>query len=278
MDIITLPDALDLEFDYEIDAYHYCSQEEITKQYIILNKNTFSFLTEGTKEVIFDDASFSINTSEFLLMKSGPCLMTENLSKQHSNYKSILFFFSNKSVLKFLKKFEIEKTNKQSLQSVYAIEYDTFTKRFSESLLDILKLSKKSQQKILEIKFEELMLYLTEYMGSNFLYSLIEHNNNKTQKFIETVEQNRTKKLTLKELAFLCNMSVSTFKRTFEKQYSESPIKWFQNKRLEYASHLLKEQKRPSDIYLEIGYENLSSFVQAYKAKYGVTPKQHQKS
>lgn len=37
---------------------------------------------------------------------------------------------------------------------------------------------------------------------------------------------------------------VFTFKREFEKYYAESPIKWFQNKRLEYAHHLLnKEQK-----------------------------------
>ena len=74
-------------------------------------------------------------------------------------------------------------------------------------------------------------------------------------------------------------MSVSTFKRKFEKHYTESPVKWFQNKRLEYAHHLLyKQQKSSSEIYLEVGYENLSSFIQAYKSKYGVTPKQHHKN
>ena len=70
-------------------------------------------------------------------------------------------------------------------------------------------------------------------------------------------------------------MSVSTFKREFEKYYSESPIKWFQNKRLEYAHYLLSQEKSPSEVYFEAGYENLSSFSQAYKTKYGVTPKHH---
>ncbi|MEL6484724.1 MAG: AraC family transcriptional regulator, partial [Bacteroidota bacterium] len=97
------------------------------------------------------------------------------------------------------------------------------------------------------------------------------------QKFIRTIESNALNKLTLKELAFLCNMSISTFKREFEKHYAESPIKWFQNKRLEHANYLLnQERKSPSAIYFEVGYENLSSFIQAYKAKYGITPKQHQ--
>ena len=67
-------------------------------------------------------------------------------------------------------------------------------------------------------------------------------------------------------------------KENLKKHYAESPIKWFQNKRLEYAYYLLnQEQKKSSEIYFEVGYENLSSFIQAYKAKYNVTPKQHHK-
>jgi AraC-like DNA-binding protein len=49
-------------------------------------------------------------------------------------------------------------------------------------------------------------------------------------------------------------------------------MKWFQNKRLEHAHYLIhQEQKKCIEIYLDIGYENLSSFIQAYKIKYGIT-------
>ena len=122
------------------------------------------------------------------------------------------------------------------------------------------------------------MLYLTELHGTDFIQSLIVNSNDATRKFIHTIESNQLNKLSLKELAFLCNMSISTFKREFEKHYTESPVKWFQNKRLEYARHLLNNTKKsPSEIYFEVGYENLSSFIQAYKLKYGTTPKHHQK-
>ncbi len=74
-------------------------------------------------------------------------------------------------------------------------------------------------------------------------------------------------------------MSISKFKREFEKHFYSSPSKWFQEKRLEHAAYLLKaKSKRPSDIYKEVGYDNLSNFIQAFKMKYGVTPKQHQSS
>jgi AraC-like DNA-binding protein len=123
------------------------------------------------------------------------------------------------------------------------------------------------------------MIYLTDRYGTDFLHALIENSDDYTQKFTQTIESNKLNRLTLKELAFLCNMSVSGFKRQFKKYYNESPIKWFQNKRLEHAYYLVhQKQKTSSEIYLEIGYENLSSFIKAYKTKFGTTPKQHQKN
>ncbi|GAA4884031.1 AraC family transcriptional regulator [Flaviramulus aquimarinus] len=278
MKTITLPDELNLS-SKSIMIYDYESITEISKQQILLNKNTFSFLQEGTKEVFFDNSTYAIDNSQFLLMKSGHCLMTEKLSNDSEYYRSILFFFSNEDVLKFIRKFKLKTSNSKTFYSTYSFNYDSFIKRFVNSLLDISKLSKSVQENILNTKFEEIMLYIMDINGIDFLYSLVNNNNNQNQKFIQTIESNRLNKLTIKELSFLSNMSVSTFKREFEKNFHSSPSKWFQEKRLEYSAFLLKnESKRPSDIFEEIGYENLSNFIQAFKIKFGVTPKQYQSS
>jgi AraC-like DNA-binding protein len=277
MKTITLPDELILNSDHSICVYDYQSKKEISKQEILLNKNTFSFLQEGTKEVFFDNSSFAIDNSEFLLMKSGHCLMTEKLSNVQEKYKSILFFFSNESVLKLIQKFDLKQTSAEAGYSTYSFEYDAFIKGFSKSLLEISKLSKSTQKKILDVKFEEIILYLIEFKGVNFLFSLLNNSDNLSQKFIETIESNQLNKLSVKELSFLSNMSVSTFKREFEKHFHNSPSKWFQEKRLEHSAFLLKNRsKRPSDIFEDIGYESLSNFIHAFKTKYGVTPKQYQ--
>jgi AraC-like DNA-binding protein len=277
MKTITLPDELSLNSSMSIQIYDYESNQEISKQQIILNKNTFSFLQEGTKEVFFDNSSYSINNSQFLLMKSGHCLMTEKLSNNRKSYRSILFFFCNDAVLGFIRKFELSQPTSEALYSTYAFDYDEFIKRFTNSLLDIIKLSKTSQKNILEVKFDEIMLYLIEFKGVNFLYSLISDSDNQNQKFIQLIESNKLNKLSIKELSFLSNRSVSSFKREFEKHFNNSPSKWFQDKRLEHSAFLLKKKsKRPSDIFEEIGYENLSNFIQAFKNKFGMTPKQYQ--
>ncbi|URM38756.1 helix-turn-helix domain-containing protein [Flavobacterium anhuiense] len=275
MKTITLPDEMNLEKSQHVHVVDYSSSKDVSKQQIILNQNIISFLIEGTKEVIFDTSKLAITSSKFLIMRSGNCLMTEKRISEISGYKSILLFFSSEMVHNFIRKMELEKSEAIEPKSIYAFDYDDFLKRFVDSLTDISKLSKTIQTKLLEVKFDEIMLYLTAQYGTDFLYSLTANSDNAAQRFIRTIENSHLSKLTLKELAFLCNMSVSTFKREFEKYYSESPIKWFQNKRLEHAHYLLSQEKSPSEVYFEAGYENLSSFSQAYKTKYGVTPKHH---
>jgi len=279
MKTITLPDELNLCSSSSIGIYDYQSRTELSKQQILLNKHTFSFLQEGTKEVFFDNSTNVIGNNQFILMKAGHCLMTEKLSKDSEHYRSILFFFSDEELFAFLRKFKLEVANSKENYSTHSFSYDTYIKRFVESLLDIAKLSKAVQENIWQTKLEEILLYLIASKGTGFIYSLMSHTDSQTQKFIQTVEYNRLNKLTIKELSFLTNMSISTFKREFEKNFHSSPSKWFQDKRLEHSAHLLKnESKRASDIFEEIGYENLSNFIQAFKTKFGVTPKQYQSS
>jgi AraC-like DNA-binding protein len=210
-------------------------------------------------------------------MKAGNSLMTEKFYNDETKYRSILFFFSNEAVFNFIRKFKLKSQNNASYASMYSFDYDLYIKGFTKSILNISKLSKSIQKNILDAKFDEIMLYLIEIKGVNFLYSLISDSDNSTQKFIQTVENNIINKLSIKELSFLANMSTSSFKRAFKKHFQSSPGKWFQEKRLEHAAFLLiNKSKRPSDIYQEIGYENLSNFTQAFKIKFGVTPKKYQ--
>jgi AraC-like DNA-binding protein len=69
-------------------------------------------------------------------------------------------------------------------------------------------------------------------------------------------------------------MSLSTFKRHFIVEYNEAPGKWLQDKRLQRAKEILKEgQLKASDIYQDMGYNNLSNFSIAFKNKFGKVQK-----
>ncbi|AXT59164.1 AraC family transcriptional regulator [Aquimarina sp. AD10] len=277
MEIINLPYNLTTNEASTFQIFDYQTSKECFNQMVSLKQNTFSFLIEGSKQVHSNTKTISIRKSHFLLMKTGHCLMTEKLPNTSDNYRSILFFFSDKALLDFIKKYNLQNYKNQNQESIYSFEYDNFLQTFVNGLIDINRLKPELQTKLLELKFEELMIYLKEIKGVDFIFSLISSFNDRSQHFIDTVETNKLNKLTVKELSFLSNMSVSTFKREFEKTFNSTPSKWFQDKRLEHSAFLLKNKsKRPSDIFEEVGYENLSNFIQAFKTKFGVTPKQYQ--
>ena len=274
MAVINLPEDLKLENPSSIQLYDYQNPKDSDKLQINLSKNTISFLQQGSKEVIHNNKTVSIQSSEFLIMKSGHCLMTEKLPSPKDNYSSILLFFDDEDLNNFKTKFKKINEGSNIKTSVLTIEYDPFLIKFVESLKEILLMNVASQSRMTSLKFEELMLYLSEIKGFEFLNSLDIDSNKYSINFKNIIESNKLNKLTIKELSFLCNMSDSTFKRVFQKHYHQSPIKWFQNQRLEYAAFLLhKEQKKSSEIYDLIGYENHSNFIKAFKRKFGVTPK-----
>ncbi len=277
MQVTILPESLKLKTDHEIQLYNYQRAQDIQKTKINLSKNTISFLRKGTKEVIGDDKTVKITNQHFVVMKSGNCLMSENVSESFKLYHSILLFFSNNELLSFLEKYKGYAKQRSEHKSFYIFEYDHFIESYVSSLEQISNFSDQMKGQILSNKFEELMLYLTGKHGFDFLNALVNTQDNKLAQLNAIIDNNKLNKLTLEELSFLANMSISTFKREFFKIYNTSPMKWFSEQRMNHAAFLLETNtKKPIELYEEIGYENLSNFIQAFKKKFGMTPKQFQ--
>ncbi len=277
MEITILPKDLKIGETKTLQIYNYRRTEDIQKTKINLSKNTISFLRTGTKEVIGDDKTVQIGNENFVIMKSGNCLMTEKISDAFKAYQSILLFFSDDEVLHFLEKYNQFSANLKHHKSFYIFKYDNFVQNFVDSLEQILTFPKKIQADMLKNKFEEIMLYLIHQNNADFLNSLVHNVDDKISRLTNIVENNKHNKLNLEELAFLCNMSVSTFKREFFKLYQSTPMKWFNEQRLNHIAFILRTKRsRPIELYEDAGYENFSNFVQAFKKKFGMTPKQYQ--
>lgn len=277
MNPISLPKDLNIKNKLDLQLYDYRLNDATPRSKINLTKNTFSFLLEGTKELITDNDASTVDNNEFLLITSGNRLMTELLSTSKKIYRSILLFFNKETLAEFMKKHQFDITPSEKKVSFITCEYDDYAKQYVKCLEELLNLKSPIQGKLLKVKFEEIMLYLIEKKGTMFLEALLAENDDLTVGFMNVIERNKLRKLSLQEISFLCNMSQSTFKRTFYKHYQMTPIKWFQERRLEQAAFSLRVlKKRPIDLYEEAGYENLSNFVKAFKLKYDLTPKQYQ--
>lgn len=258
----------------DLFVYDFRMTNEVVKSKVNLSMNMFSFLQVGKKQVHFADTSIAVNPQQSLLLKKGNCLWTELLD-QDNVYYCKLFFFSEKKVIDFLEKHNIKKPTKKKEFPFFTIENDRYINSYLNSLNTISSAPPIFMENLLSVKFEEIMLYLLNKYGKRFegyLHSLISNHKSPFQKI---VEGNTHSNLKLEEIAFLCNMSLSTFKRYFTSEYKVSPGKWLQDKRLQTAKELLEGGNlRSSDIYLEMGYSNLSNFSIAFKNKFGISPKE----
>ena len=164
---------------------------------------------------------------------------------------------------------------KKNIAPYFLIEKDIFIEHFIQSLLPHFKMPSPVSQKILELKLEEIVLYLAEKYGNAFhlfLQTMLQANQGQSLK--ETVEANTYSNLSIEQIAFLCNRSLSSFKRHFAEIYNETPGNWFKEKRLARAKKLLQSGTvKPSEIFTSTGYKNLSHFSAAYKTRFGKSPK-----
>jgi AraC-like DNA-binding protein len=77
----------------------------------------------------------------------------------------------------------------------------------------------------------------------------------------------------VEKFAQLTGRSLAGFKRDFQKSFGMAPRHWLQEKRLAEARHLIeKRNKKPSAIYLDLGFESLSHFSHSFKKKFGKAP------
>ena len=94
----------------------------------------------------------------------------------------------------------------------------------------------------------------------------------------EYIEQHFKDPITLEQLAFISNMSVTNFRREWKKMYSDTPMQHRDAIRLYYAKEYLNSgYYTVSEIAEKCGFDDVSYFVRFFKQKTGLTPGEFKK-
>jgi AraC-like DNA-binding protein len=266
-----------------ISVFSYNSHVSNLKAKIKLQQNLFSFLLEGEKTVHYAGTQVNIKPHQFLLLAAGNCLMSEKMATKGGRYRSILMSFDNSILADFFTRYpQVGKAASGKMREVpfLLFEKDAFLVNFTESLGCMLASGQRVSASMRRIKLEELLLYLSEnHPGQIQKLQNVCLQAEEDMLIRQAATANIENNITVEELAFLCNTSLSTFKRKFAKIFGTSPNKWLLEKRMQKAAQMLRQGKyKASEIYFELGYENLSSFIQSFKQVHGITPRQYQLS
>jgi AraC-like DNA-binding protein len=140
------------------------------------------------------------------------------------------------------------------------------------SLLPYLELTRELPEKLLAVKVAEVLEILRSLdpASDGVLADFAEPGK---INLVEFMEANYRFNLPLAKFSYLTGRSLTTFKRDFKKAFQLSPQRWLTQKRLGLAHYQLTEKRRkPVDLYLEVGFENLAHFSYAFKKQFGYSP------
>ena len=242
-----------------------------------ISNHVVSILLEGQQRIqTYDENTVTINAGEVLFIPRGLYHITD-LIPQGGHFRSLLFYFGNEIIHEFLSTIKVNEVSRKSIPEFLKLGTVPSIDLFAKSLIQIYTTSNFNNKNFLNIKILELLHLINEQVDdqkfAEFLFQLTLPKKRNIKSFIE---HNFDKPLTVDDYAYLTGRSVNTFRRDFKSQFNTTPKKWIVEKRIGKAVDLLKTKEiSVTQLAYEVGYENISYFIKAFKSQVGQSPKQY---
>jgi AraC family transcriptional regulator, exoenzyme S synthesis regulatory protein ExsA len=188
-------------------------------------------------------------------------------------FKSISIRLDQEALRSFSAEQGVHATGPYRGEGIVLLKQDVFSNSFFESLAPYFTVPQENiDESLKKLKVKEAILLLLRLNKGikDLLFDFSEPGKIDLEEFMS---KHFAFNVEMRQFAYLTGRSLATFKRDFEKIFHTSPGRWLQQKRLEQAYYLIKDQgKKPSDVYLEVGFEDLSHFSFAFKKEFGKAP------
>jgi AraC-like DNA-binding protein len=222
-------------------------------------------LSDGTQDHISREGDFRFSRRNSLVKfnKQPP---------ENGDFKSISVYLDQETLRNFSLEYGYQANSHAQGNSFIALKPDKLLRSFVNSLMPYQEFQPPANPYLMSLKLKEAILILlqTHPEMKEILFDFSEPGKIDLEGFMN---RNFHFNVQLKRFAYLTGRSLATFKRDFEKIFHISPSRWLLQRRLEEAHYLIKEKgKAPSEVYLEIGFEDLSHFSFAFKKAFGIAP------
>lgn len=267
------------------DFAGYCIYKRKTVDDLLAPETVISFVVKGEKVICTQDGAHHMKAGDALLVKAGTGIHSDILWKERA-FESINIVL-NPSLMKsfyywnymyFSPNGPSGRTGARQIaedcHSAINISRNVHLKHYVHSLLPYFRNPLQIDlDQIARFKFFELLsiLLATEPVLLSHEFNAMKPDEDAF--FHGKIVENIMNPISIEELARLCHMSLSTFKRKFVKLYGESPRRWMIRKRLDLATILLATTSQNiTEICFNTGFENLSHFIMTFRAHRGMTP------
>lgn len=247
----------------------------------VAERACFLYMLKGGIRYTQDDDLVDIPSQHSLLLNcihSGKQLQANDPKTENGEIVIITFY---PDILKKIYEKELptimQPSNRVSNQSSNKINNDFLIQKYIEGLLFYFENPSLVNEEILILKLKEIILLLSQTQDAETVQVILSQLfSPTTYSFKQIIEAHLFMPINVEELAQKANLSISSFKREFKKQYNDSPANYIKTKRLERAAELLLvSEERITDIAFDCGFNDLAHFTKSFHDKYGVAPSQY---
>lgn len=244
------------------------------------NMACFFYMVEGTM-MSFDTRGVHQISEKEAMMKQCGNYIQKYVAPENKEYCEAIAVYMHPELLKEIYKDEVPSFLKE--------EKNPMPKKFiSDQLIEqyMLNLSiyfedpEAFDEELGVLKLKELVMIMLKTKGYKDIQQMLTEMFSPVNiKFKHAVAKNLFNNLSMEELAFICNMSLSSFKREFKKVFDTTPAKYIKERRLEHAaSLLLSTDQSVSDVAYQSGFQDVTTFSSVFAEKYELSPSKYRQN
>ena len=235
-------------------------------------EHVFSYQIAGTLTLYDGAQEYVFKEGDFRFIKRNNLLKFTKQPPATGEFKSISIYLDQETLRKISTEYNYSINSIHDGDSILKLEPHHMFRSYLESLEPYDTLSERGSEELVALKLKEAILILikTNPELKDILFDFSEPGKIDLEAFMN---KNYHFNVALNRFAYLTGRSLATFKRDFEKIFHTSPSRWLLQRRLKEAYYQIKEKgKKPSEVYLEVGFEDLSHFSFAFKNAFGHAP------
>jgi AraC-like DNA-binding protein len=254
------------------DTFVYsCAAEKMRVNEQFVAEHLLAYQLSGETEIYHQEGTCLLSKGGLLLARKNQLAKSIKIPAPGGNYQIIALSLSSESLRQFALTDHLTSNGKYTGENNLLLKPDRLLLGYFQSLLPYMEANQISKKLTMLKTAEAIELLLqSDPALQTFLFDFSEPHKIDLEKFMQ---QNFHFNVPISDFARLTGRSLAGFKRDFSGTFGRPPRKWLQDKRLAEAYYLIKEKRnKPADIYLDLGFENLSHFYTSFKQKFGATP------
>jgi AraC-like DNA-binding protein len=235
------------------------------------------FVLEGKIGVTRDDKIYILNSGEIIFHK--PMEFHRLWSEGGNQARIMIFSFDTEGDgMKFLEDgvFKISLEEELLLKKIL-IEVENSFEIDGNSLINYRQKLNKQSVQLIKIYLEEFMLSV---LNSNNAENVQKHSATSINYniIINKMKENIYNSVTVKDIAKMCNLSVSNLKKIFKTYSGDGVIHYFNRMKINESKELLKTDLSIGEISDMLSYSGQNYFTVSFKRELGVSPLEYRRT